>query len=409
VFFMTSRSRHATRTAAWLILSLGGVAGLAAAVRAQAPSPPPQTAAQAPRGATELAKGWLALSNNRAVDAERVADAVLKASPRDHDALALKIRARLAGRGAVSALDAYEAWLPSVREREDVFLLETIATGVAESLAQSDDPRVRVKALALLAGLGDRTAQARLGQAGAGDTTASDVALARLGDAAAVQRLAARVKSSAGRDVSAAIDALADGNVKSATGVIATALDPSRPLPTKMAAARALGRLGDPAQVPQLKQALNDPDPPVRVMAAAALAELGDPSGTDMVAKFASSPLGDLRLLAVEASAAGNPNGAWVGVAAGVLQDPDPLVRLRAADLLLQHAADPGPAAQVMAQALADPNPAMKYAAARYLDRLPAAALERDLATLRRLLRDPAPEVQVEAAAGVLRVTGAIP
>jgi HEAT repeat protein len=98
-----------------------------------------------------------------------------------------------------------------------------------------------------------------------------------------------------------------------------------------------------------------------------------------------------------------------VGVAAGVLQDPDPLVRLRAADLLLQHAADPGPAAQVMAQALADPNPAMKYAAARYLDRLPAAALERDLATLRRLLRDPAPEVQVEAAAGVLRVTGAIP
>jgi HEAT repeat protein len=62
-----------------------------------------------------------------------------------------------------------------------------------------------------------------------------------------------------------------------------------------------------------------------------------------------------------------------------------------------------------MAQALADPNPAMKYAAARYLDRLPAGVLERDLPTLRRLLRDPAPEVQVEAAGGILRVAAAIP
>jgi HEAT repeat protein len=89
-----------------------------------------------------------------------------------------------------------------------------------------------------------------------------------------------------------------------------------------------------------------------------------------------------------------------------VLQDPDPLVRLRAAELLLQHAADPGNAGAVLAQALADTNPAMRSAAAQRLENLPVNALERDVPTLRKLLRDKQPEVQLEAAAGLLRITG---
>ncbi len=239
-------------------------------------------------------------------------------------------------------------------------------------------------------------------------TAQSDAALARLGDAAAVTRLAGRVKNGAARDVSDAIDALSDGGVKTAAGVIAGALDPARPLPTKMAAARALGKLGDPTFVPQLKLALKDPDPPVRVMAAAALAQLGDESSADLMRTYANSPVGDLRLIAVEAGASANPSGQWVGVATGVLQDPDPLVRLRAAELLLQYAADPGAAAEVFTQALVDTNPAMRHAAAQRLDRLPAGALERDLPTLRKLLRDPSPLVQLEGAGGILRVAGAI-
>ena len=376
--------------------------------RPLAAQPPTTAVAAAPRGAPELAKGWQALAGGRAAEAERAADTLLKATPRDHDALALKVRARLAGPGVAAALDTYEAWLPSVRQHEDVFLLETIATGLAESLASSPDPAISARALALLAALGDRTAQAKLSALTSSSGSAqSDAALARLGDAAAVNRLAGRVKNGGTRDVSDAIDALADGDVKTAAGVIAGALDPARPLPTKMAAARALGRLGDPSLVPQLKQALKDPDPPVRVMAAAALARLGDESSAELMRTYANSPVGDLRLLAVEAGAAGNPTGAWVGVATGVLQDPDPLVRLRAAELLLQHAAEPGAARDVFAQALGDTNPAMRFAAARRLDNIPAAALEGDLATLRKLLRDSSPLVQLAAAGGILRIAGA--
>ena len=143
-------------------------------------------------------------------------------------------------------------------------------------------------------------------------------------------------------------------------------------------------------------------------MAAAALAQLGDASAADLMRTYANSPVGDLRLMAVEAGASANPSGQWVGVATGVLQDADPLVRLRAAELLLQYAAEPGAAGDVFAQALGDTNPAMRHAAAQRLDRLPAGALERDLPTLRKLLRDPSPLVQLEAAGGILRVAGAI-
>ena len=397
---MTSRVRFIT---AMLALTLLGLLSVAAQT-------PATTVPTAPRGAQELAKGWLALAGGRATEAERASDALLKVTPRDHDALALKVRARLVGPGVAAALDTYEAWLPAVRQREDVFLLETIATGLVESLASATDMEVRARALEILAAIGDRTAIAKLNSMSAsGGTARSDAALARLGDAAAVTRLSARVKNGGARDVSDAIDALGEGGVKTAAVVIAGALDPSRPLPTKMAAARALGRLGDPSLVPQLKQALKDPDPPVRVMAAAALARLGDDSAADLMQTYANSPVGDLRLIAVEASAPGNPTGPWVGVATGVLKDPDPLVRLRAAELLLQHAADPGAAGEVFTQALGDTNPAMRYAAAQRLDRLPATALERDLPTLRKLLRDTSPMVQIEAAAGVLRVSGAIP
>jgi HEAT repeat protein len=361
-----------------------------------------------------LAKGWTAVAAGRPAEAEKVGDALLKASPRDHDAVALKIAARLAARGAtaaVAALDAYEGWLQAVREREDVFLLESIASGALGALATSTDATVRARALELLAASGSQNAAAQLrtiATAEGGKQGVSDAALARLGDASAVQRLAVRVKSGAGRDVSDAIDALVDANVQNAAGTIAAALDPARPLPTKMAAARALGTLGDQNVLPQLKKALQDPDPPVRVLAAAALARLGDNAGAEIVRSFENSPVGDLRLLAVEASASGNPTGPWVTVATGILQDPDPLVRLRAAELLLQHAADPGAARDTFLQALADTNPAMREAATQRLDRLPASALERDLPTLRKLLRDPSPRIQLEAAGSILKISGAI-
>jgi HEAT repeat protein len=386
------------------------VAG-AAPASAQTPKPPAPIVREGP---TEIAKGWATLASGNATEAGRVADGLLEASPRNHDAVALKIASRLASRnaaGVAGSLDAYEAWLSAVRQREDVFLLESISKAVLDVHATSTDARVRARALELLAATGDQPAIDRLGKMAAatdGTPFLSDAALARLGQAPAVQRLVSRVKAGGSRDVSDAIDALVDADAKESAGVIESALDPPRPMPTRLAAARALGRLGGPGAIPRLKQALQDPDPPVRVLAAVALARLGDSAGAEMIRGFENSPVGDLRLLAVESSAKGNPSGPWVGVASGVLRDADPMVRLRAAELLLQHAADPGAAREVFAQALADPNPAMRDVALQRLERLPPAALEHDLGTLKKLLRAQSPLGQVEAAGGILRISGAI-
>jgi HEAT repeat protein len=380
-------------------------------VTAQTSSAPPSR----PSGlqhATELAKGWTALAAGRAAEAEAASDAILKASPRSVDALSLKIRACLALNRPGSALDAYDSRLPHVQQREDASLLEVLVIGILESHARSKAPDVRARALETLAQAGDREAHAQLTTlmtaSGAGDVR-SLTALARLGDANAVKRLAARITSGGSRDVTNEIDALREGGVKSAATVIASALDATRPMPTKMAAARALGELGDVSVVPRLLEALKDPDPPVRVIAATALARLGDPSGATLVQSFINSPVGDIRLLAIEGEAPTNPNGAWTTVANETLKDPDPLVRLQAAELLLRYAADSRAARDVLQRALNDPNPAMQDAAAQRLDRLPSTVLAQDLPSLRRLLRAPSALTQIDAAAGILKMAGALP
>ena len=385
-------------------------------------SAPPTIRAQAGRGAAQaasgdtavLAKGWNAVATGNGTEAERLSDSLLKASPRHHDALALKIAARLTAKtlaGALSALEAYETWLGHVGQREDVFSIEPIARGILSAHAASTDARVRTRALELLASAGDDQARSKLTVTAGGPeagTALGDDALARLGDAAAAGRLVSRVKTANARDVSTAIDALVAANVTGAAAVIAGALSPPNVLPTRMAAARAIGLLGDASALPRLKEALKDPEPPVRILAAASLARLGDNAGAELLQKLENSPVGDLRLLAVEASASSSPTGPWVGVATGVLNDPDPLVRLRAAELLVKHAADPGPARDVLTSALADPNPAMSEAAARQLHSLPPGALGGDPATLRKLLRSPSPFAQLEAAGGLLKIAGAM-
>jgi hypothetical protein len=384
---------------------------------------PSTTRAQQGRGAAPaiggdaavLAKGWNAVATGNAAEAERLSDGLLKTAPRHHEALALKIAARLTARTldrTLSALDAYETWLGQVGQREDVFLLEPIARRVLSVHAASTDARLRTRALALLASAGDDHARSQLSVAAAGGpeggSALGDDALVRLGDTAAAQRLVSRVKAANTRDVSAAIDALTAANVSGAGAVIAAALAPPNVLPTRMAAARALGILGDASAIPRLKEALKDPDPPVRILAAASLARLGDNSGAELLQKIENSPVGDLRLLAVEASASGNPAGPWVGVAKTVLNDPDPLVRLRAAELLVKHAADPGQAGEVLTNALNDSNPAMSEAAARQMHSLPPGTVGSDLVALRKLLRGPSAFAQLEAAGSVLRLAGAM-
>jgi HEAT repeat protein len=368
----------------------------------------PSTAAW--RGTEQLAKGWAALAAGRAGDAESVADVLLQGGVRRHDATTLKIHARVQAGRADGALDTYEQWAQTAA-REDVFLLQPVARGLLYAQSKSSDAATRLRALEALAINGDTDAAARLEQMASapnGGGTA-DETLARLGNAAAIGRLQERVTSPGMRtDVSAEIDALVKAKATSAAAAIAGALDPARPMPTKLAAARALGQLDARDALPQLRRALEDPDPPVRFMAAAALARMGDQAGAAQLTQMENSPVADIRMMAAEVAAPGNPSGAWVAAATAALQDPDPMARLGAADLLMRYAAEPTAGKAVLDHALADANPAMRLAAARTLDEIPPALLGTDIAQLRRLLRDTDAQIRIAAAGSLLRLTGGI-
>jgi HEAT repeat protein len=147
---------------------------------------------------------------------------------------------------------------------------------------------------------------------------------------------------------------------------------------------------------------LADPDPLVRATAAVALARFGDPEGESRVKEMLASPVADTRLLAAEAYA-GQTTGAWIEALVPLLEDPDGLNRLRAAELL--GPVRPELARPVLEKAAADPNPVVRSEAARTL-----ATTETGLATLgglsffRRMLRDPDPGVRVQGGSGILAV-----
>jgi HEAT repeat protein len=395
----------------WIAVTLcvapHALAQASAQTRTARPTP---MATQAGSDAAALATGWAALAAGRAADAERSADSLLIARRSRHDAVNLKIRARLGTGGANIALDAYEEWLRGVG-REDVFLIQPIARRALEDFVNSPELALKLAALQALAANGSTEAIQRLTELATSPQPeiGADEALARNGDAQAIGRLEkALARSAPQADVSSTIDALADAKATGAAAAIAKTLVPSRPVPTRMSAAHALGLLGDRDAITTLKQALQDPDPPVRFMAAAALARLGDSSADQMVAQMENSPVGDIRMMIAENSAAVSPSGAWVAIARDVLNDSDPLARLNAARVLLAHGADAADAKSVLDTALSDPNPALRTAAARVLGQLPSAVVGTDIALLRRLLRDTSPQVRFVAADALLRQAGGV-
>ncbi len=391
------------KSAGLTVVLLAALTAPAGAQRAR-----PAAASPAAAAAQELSAGWGALAAGRTEAAEAVAERLLQAGPRRHEALSLKIAARVQAGHPETALDDYEQWVKGA-PHEDVFLLQPIAVGVVEALTRAADVGVRVDALQALAEAGDATAAARLGSIAAERPGIADEALARANNPEAIARLSRRVAAPNPRaDMSGAIDTLAAVNAPGAAATFAAALDPARAMPTKMAAARALAKIGATDAIPQLRRALQDPDPPVRMTAAAALARLGDASGADLVREMENSPVADIRLMAAEVAAPGNPAGAWVGTATGVLNDVDPLARLSAARLLVAHAADPAAGLAVLNAALADPNPALRLAAVRAVETFPREILGNDVPTLRRLLRDPDPRVRILAAGALLTLAGGV-
>jgi HEAT repeat protein len=372
----------------------------------------PRTASPPPAGssAQDLASGWNALASGRLTEAEAIAERMLQAGTRKHDAMSLQIAARVQARRPDAALDRYEQWLQTAGQ-EDIFLLQPVAAGILQVQADSTDIGVRVAALQALAEAGDKTAPARLAKVAASREVPgiADEALARIGNPEAVARLTRRVAAPNVRtDVSGDIDALVKGKAPGAATAIAAALDPARTMPTKMSAARALGELGSADAIPQLQRALQDPEPPVRMMAAAALARLGDQSGAELIRQMENSPVTDIRLMAAQASASANPSGPWTAVATAALQDADPIARLTAAQMLVAHGSDPAAALATLNEALADPNPALRLIAARAVEDMPRQLLGTGIPRLRGLLRDQDPRVRITAAGALLRLAGGI-
>jgi HEAT repeat protein len=365
---------------------------LVAPAHAVAQATPPSKEAQ-------LARGWTELAAGRAANAAEIAGRLLTTSPRDHGVVSLAVAAALAGPAPMGAIDTYEKWLSASR-REDPFLLEEIGVGVLRALDESDDPRVRYTALGALARSGDAAARRRL-EALSGEASLpveAEAELARAGVAAGTQRLAARISAGGPQDKSFAIEALKNSGQPGVATAIAEGLRDPAP-PTRMSAALALAELGATETIPQLKAALADTEPPARGVIQIALGLLGDPEHAVAASELAASPLPDYRLLHARQSAAREPQGPWVSVAEGLLNDPDPSVRLGGVELLLSHGRVDSVAPTLIA-ALGDPSGPLRSLAARLLVEVPQT--ERGYEVIRKALRDPLAEIRVEAARALL-------
>lgn len=381
-----------------LIVAVAGAAPAPARPEAHADAAQ-GTAGTATAAAATLGKGWTALASGRPQEALAEARQLLRLDPGNHDALALAVAALVARQQSSAALDAYEQWLAASR-REDLFPLQSIARSVLATLSAHAQPRVRNAALIARAETGDAEARETLVREAQADSSVEvDAALAASGDQAAVGRLEAQVSAPGRRDTSAAIRALAETKSAGAARAIMAALKTGVP-PSRIAAAAALADLGATEAIPALKEALSDGEPAVRGMVTLALARLGDPTGGTALRDLATSPVADFRLLAARLAAEQNPQGNWTSLAESLLQDADPLVRLQAAGLLLKYGRSEGIQPAIQA-ALGDPAPFVRTQAARILsDRL--TATDPNLPDLRRLLRDPLPEVQIAAARALL-------
>jgi HEAT repeat protein len=370
--------------------------GLATPAAAQAPPTggPPPTLSDARR----------AFAEGRTADALRMADAIVRGTPRSRDATELQVRILLRLEDLPRALSAYDRYAGAVG-KPDQALLALIALQQLRVTADTavDDPRLAIEALERLARAGEPEAKARLQQisidrAGMPVAVLADGALARLGDTTATARLSSLVYSEGLRDKSTLVEAIARSGSKAGAGDLRALLQDPEPH-TRIAAMEALGRLGDKESIPAIRALLQDDYPPIRSRAVLTLARLGDSEVSDAVERLMASPAGDVRLEALASNRTLRETDRRAAVRA-VLADPDPLTRIRAAEAIA--AEDPEAARAVLVRVAGAPDITARREAARVLEHLKPV----DLAVCRRLLADPSDWVRVYAAGGVLAAVG---
>ena len=354
-------------------------------------------AAQPPRPASDaqvISRGWAAVAAGRFDEAVSLANGLLKRKPRSHAALSLKIEALSSGAQPLTALDAYEEWLPKAgRSVDDRGVLEPIAAGMLRTLATDSDPRIRSAALEFLARAGDDTALQALRKGSAdGDQTAT-LALVASGDAEAIATLQTLVGTGTGRDNSAAIAALAaHGGVPPA--LLETLIKDRVPM-NRAAAARAVAANGSSTGTQVLDELSKDPDPLVRMSVTLARAKSGDDKALADARAMLASEVPDVRLIAAEALIATLPSESEQA-ARPLLTNPDGLNRFRAAAVVGQ--VDPMSVQAVLIEGLAHENPLIQQEAAR----LVAETLPGDLVLLRQMLRHRDRSIVVNAAGAII-------
>src|SRR5262249_45555133 len=260
------------------------------------------------------------------------ADGVLKRKPRSHSAFTLKIEALSAGSQPISALDAYEAWIPKAGGNlDDRGLLEPIAFGGLRVLSKGPDVGVRNTALKYLAKGGDDAAIEALRKGSAQGDQRAMVALVDQGDPDAIASLQKLAGSGTGRDLSAAIASLSEHG--GLTPELAQTLAKDRVPMNRAAVADALARSKDPASRQLLESLSQDPDPLVHFSVILSRAKNGDDAALAEARAMLASEVPDIRLSAAEALVDSMPRESEQAVRP-LLTNPDGLNRFRAAAIV---------------------------------------------------------------------------
>jgi HEAT repeat protein len=341
-----------------------------------------------------LAQGWALLAEGKLEEAARTARDIQTRAPRNISAFALTVEVEIARAGGLAALTVYEAWLGQ-RQLEEPGVLRRVARAfLYEWGRQEQDAGARSEALLALAQDGETLAHDVLASAGE-KSEAALVALARLGDRSAVNRISAQLTSEPGLKLRE-IRMLADSRSRDAVPALLETLNDPRP-ENRAAAADALGKIGDRVALDPLRKLLEDRHGAVCISAAGALYAMGDPAGAPVLLQLAASEHASVRRSAA-ALLAPQPDETWKTLVRGLASDPDPSIRLDAARMLAVH--EPGLARSILDALLTDPNYAIREEASLALAESGAS----DFQTLRRLLRAGGGRAKVRAAARILSI-----
>jgi len=362
----------------------------------QPASPAMGTPRQSGREQAEvLARVWTAVAQQRIPDALSATEQVLKENPRNHHAIAARIAA-LAEAQPMPALDSYDLWAASAAG-DDPFLLEPIARAVLTQISQGPDAQLQILALQRLTRAAAPEAASRL-KALAKSSTAAIAALAGQGDADA---RAALVATAGKLPPDRAAELLSAGGAAAVPALVELLKHPSPAV--RADAVRSLGKIGSSDVIQHLRGALQDPHGLVSGAAALSLTRLRDPEGEDRASRMLESEVADVRLSAASAFAE-RGNGPWVAVVMPLLQDPNGLTRLTAAELVANI--HPDAARNTLAAALADNNPVIRAEAIRTLEQ-PAMVefVKADLGRIHGMLRDPDAAIRLYAAGAIVELT----